>query len=116
MSTGPILGPASSTVLYVKGSQYILLTWMEELPGGTSGKEPSYQRGDTRYSGPIPWSGKSPGGGHGNPLQSSCLENPVDRGAWWTTVHGGHTELDMTEMTQHSTQHVNGNGQTNSVL
>ena len=35
-----------------------------------------------------PWVGRSPGGGHGNPLQSSCLENPMDRGAWWATVHG----------------------------
>ena len=32
--------------------------------------------------------GRSPGGGHGNPLQYSCLENPMDRGAWWATVHG----------------------------
>ena len=36
----------------------------------------------------IPGSGKSPGGGHGNPLQFTCLENLIDRGAWWTTVHG----------------------------
>ena len=36
----------------------------------------------------IPGSGRSPGGGHGNPLQCSCLETPVDRGAWWATVHG----------------------------
>ena len=35
----------------------------------------------------IPWSGRSPGEGHGNPLQYSCLENPMDRGAWWATVH-----------------------------
>ena len=35
----------------------------------------------------IPGSGKSPGGGHGNPLQYSCLENPMDRGAWWAAVH-----------------------------
>ena len=34
-----------------------------------------------------PWSGRSPREGHGNPLQYSCLENPMDRGAWWTTVH-----------------------------
>ena len=34
---------------------------------------------------------------NGNPLQYSCLENPVDRGAWWAAVYGGHTELDMTE-------------------
>ena len=38
--------------------------------------------------GSLPGSGTSPGGGHGNPLQYSCLENPTDRGAWRTTVHG----------------------------
>ena len=37
--------------------------------------------------GSIPGLGKSPGGGHGNPLQYSCLENPMDGGAWWGTVH-----------------------------
>ena len=36
----------------------------------------------------IPGSGRSPGGGNGNPFQYSCQENPVDRGAWWATVHG----------------------------
>ena len=39
-------------------------------------------------TGSNPGSGRSPGGGHGNPLQYSCLENPMDRGAWWATVHG----------------------------
>ena len=38
--------------------------------------------------GSIPWLGRPFGGGHGNPLQYSCLENPMDRGAWWVTVHG----------------------------
>ena len=38
-----------------------------------------------------------PGEGHGNPLQYSCPENPMDRGAWQSTVHGGHEDLDMTE-------------------
>ena len=37
--------------------------------------------------GSVPGSGRSPGGGNGNPLQYSCLENPMDREAWWTTVH-----------------------------
>ena len=37
--------------------------------------------------GPIPEWGRSPGGGHGSPLQHSCLENPMDRGAWWAAVH-----------------------------
>ena len=45
----------------------------------------------------IPGSGRSCGGEHGNPLQYSCLENPMDRGAWRATVHGGAEELDMTE-------------------
>ena len=44
--------------------------------------------GDVRDLGSIPGLGKSPGGGHGNPLQYSCLENPMDRGAWLATVHG----------------------------
>ena len=56
-------------------------------PGGTGGKEPACQR-DARDAGLIPGSGWSPGGGHGDPLQCSCLENPVDRGAFWATVHG----------------------------
>ena len=43
--------------------------------------------GDIRETGSIPGSGRSPGGGHSNPLQYSCLENPVDRGAWWAAVH-----------------------------
>ena len=44
--------------------------------------------GDTRDTGSIPGSVRSPGGGHGNPLQYSCLENPMERGAWRATVHG----------------------------
>ena len=43
--------------------------------------------GDARDSASIPGLGRSPGGGHGNPLQYSCLENPMDRGAWWATTH-----------------------------
>ena len=44
--------------------------------------------GDIKDVGLIPESGRSPGGGHGMSLQYSCLKNPVDRGAWWATVHG----------------------------
>ena len=51
-------------------------------------KNPPGNTGDTRDMGSIPGSGRSPGGGHGNPLQWSCLENPMDGGAWWATVHG----------------------------
>ena len=43
--------------------------------------------GDIRDVGSIPGLGRSPGGGNGNPLQYPCLENPIDRGAWWATVH-----------------------------
>ena len=49
---------------------------------------PAKRRRLARGSGSIPGSGRSPGGGHDNPLQFSCLENPMDRGAWWATVHG----------------------------
>ena len=55
------------------------------LPGGARGPE---LPGDIREAGLIPGSGGSPGGGHGNPLKYSCLENPRDRGTWWATVHG----------------------------
>jgi len=51
-------------------------------------KNPPPSAGDLRDTVSIPGSGKSPGGEHGNPLQYSCLENPMDRGAWQATVHG----------------------------
>ena len=59
------------------------------FPGGASGKEknPPANAGDIRDMGSIPGLGRSPEGGHANPLQYSCLENPKDRGAWWATVH-----------------------------
>ena len=57
--------------------------------------------------GSILGSGRSSGGGHDNPLQYSCLENPMDRGAWWATVHRGYSpqgrkESDTTEVTWHA--------------
>ena len=55
------------------------------FPGGSDGIESACSTGD---QGSIPGSGRSPGGGHGSPLQYSCLENPMDRGTWWATVHG----------------------------
>ena len=51
-------------------------------------KHPPANAGDLREVGSIPGSGRFPGREHGNPLQSSCLENPMDRGAWGATVHG----------------------------
>ena len=72
------------------------------FPGGASGKESTYNAGDL---GSNPRSGRSPGEGHDNPLQYSCLENPVDRGAWWGTVHGvtkSRTRLKHLSTAQHT--------------
>ena len=54
-------------------------------PSNSDGKASAWNAGDL---GLIPGSGRSPGEGNGNPLQYSCLENPMDRGAWWATVRG----------------------------
>ena len=62
--------------------------YVYEFPWWLSGKEPAYNARDTGDVGSIPGSGRSPGGGHGNPLQYSCLEDPMCRGAWRATVHG----------------------------
>ena len=56
-----------------------------DYPGGLNGKESAYNAGDPNS---IPGLGRSSEEGNGNPLQSSCLENPMDRGAWWAAVHG----------------------------
>ena len=56
--------------------------------GGSMVKNPPANAGDTGDACSIPGWGRSPGGGNGNPLQYSCLENPMDRGAWQATVHG----------------------------
>ena len=58
------------------------------FPGDSVIKNMPANTGDIRDVGLIPGSGRSPGGGHGNPLQYSCLENPKDRRAWRATVHG----------------------------
>ena len=58
------------------------------FPGGSVVKNPPDNAGDIRDMDSIPRLGRSPGGGHGNPLQYSCLENPMNRGVWQATVHG----------------------------
>ena len=63
------------------------------FPDGSDGKESACNAGDP---GSIPELGRSPGEGNGNPLQYSCLENSMDRGAWQATVHGV-SDLDTTE-------------------
>ena len=58
--------------------------YSQSFPGGSDGKESACNAGDL---GLIPGLGRSPGEGNGNPLQYYCLENPMDRGAWWATLH-----------------------------
>ena len=67
-----------------------LLTELQkpQFPGGSVVKNLPANAGLTGGVGSSPWLGRSPGGGNGNPLQYSCLGNPMDRGAWQATVHG----------------------------
>ena len=58
---------------------------MKDFPGGSDGEASAYSAGDL---GSVPGLGRSPGEGNGNPLQYSCLGNPMDGGAWQATVHG----------------------------
>ena len=59
--------------------------------------------GDIRDMSSIPGLGRSPGEGHGNPLQYSCLENPMDRGAWGTTVHGvTKSQTQLKQLSSHT--------------
>ena len=90
--------PRDRTPISCIGRQilYHCVTWMiqgfftsillfQDFPGGSEGKASVYNEGDP---GSIPGSGWSPGEGNGNPLQYSCLENPMDGGIWSATVHG----------------------------
>ena len=58
-----------------------------DFSGGAVARNPPANEGEAEDSGSIPESGRSPGAGNGTPLQYSCLENPMDRGAWWAAVH-----------------------------
>ena len=68
--------------------------YLRSFPGGPDGTESACHAGDP---GSIPGSGRSTGGRNGTPLQYSCLENPMDRGVWWATVHGVSKQSDMTK-------------------
>ena len=67
-------------------------------------KNPPANAGDIRNAGLIPGLGRSPGEGHSHPLQYSCLETHMDRGAWWAALHW-ITESDTTEATEHACKH-----------
>ena len=71
----------SSHIFYL-----FVLLW--GFPGGSVVKNLPANAGDLGDAGSIPGLGRSPGGEHDSPLQYSCLEDPMDRGAWWATVHG----------------------------
>ena len=76
------------------------------FPGGASGKETACQcKLDVRDEGLIPGSGRTPGGGLSHPFQYSCLENPMDRGAWRAIVHQV-TQSDKAEVTWHACTHT----------
>ena len=78
--------------LIPKASQVVLV--VKNLPANA---------GDEREVNSIPGSGRSPGGGHGNPLQYSCLENPMGRGAWQATVHGvARSQTQLNQLSMHS--------------
>ena len=82
-----------------KGKDIMIYSVLERnrgFPGGTSGREPTCNAGDR---GSIPGSGRSPGGQHGSPLQHSCLENPMDSGAWQATGHWVSKSQSTTEAT-----------------
>ena len=77
MSGGQIVTDVEDFIIIIKG-----------FPGGIVVKNPLASAGYIRYVSLFPEPGRFPGGEHGNSLQYSCLENPMDRGAWWATVHG----------------------------
>ena len=72
----------------VEGYFIICVICLEDFPNVSAGKEFTCNAGDVGDASSIPESGICPGVGHGNPLQYSCLENSMDRRAWWATVHG----------------------------
>ena len=78
-----------TTKLTIGNSQWITIgnrQWItRSFPGDSDGKEPACNAGDLCL---IPGLGRSPGEGNGSPLKYSCLENSMDRGAWWAPVHG----------------------------
>ena len=88
-----------SLLLVIQGPKHSYMCFLpfhkfsDWLPGGSVVKNSSANAGD---AGSIPGSGRSPREGNGNLLQHSCWENPMDRGAWWTTVHGVAEELSTT--------------------
>ena len=72
------------------------------FPGGAVVKNPSANAGEGRDLGSVSGSGRSPGGGNGNPLQYSCLKIPTGRGTWWATAHG--VAKSRTRLSEHTVE------------
>ena len=99
LSLWSLRGGAGKTAIYAIWDSL----WLFGTPCGSDGKESACNAGDP---GLIPGSGRSPGEGDGYPLQFSCLENPMDRGAWWATVHGACKKSNMTKQLTHTNTHT----------
>ena len=103
MKDEQVIGASSDRkFLYISTASQLKVSWQDlrktkvkqfklpqDFPGGAVVKILPASAADTREAGSISGSGRSPGGGNGNPLQYSCLENPMNRGAWWATVSMG---------------------------
>ena len=111
--TEPLWASVSSSTEWRNISFYLIgIKWSNACKGASQGalviKNPLVNAWDVRDAGPIPGSGRSPGRGHGNPLQYSCLETPKDRGAWQVTVYTGYrvakrqTQLKWLSMHAHN--------------
>ena len=91
----PLSIQMAGTALKLGASQVVLVV-----------KNPPAIAGDIRDAGSIPGLGRFPGEGHGNLLQYSCLENPMDRGAWWATVHGvAKSQTRLKQLSKHACAH-----------
>ena len=84
---GSLTHPPDTWLCFYSGVRFIFLSCVVSQ-AALAVKNPPVNAGDTRDPGLISELGRSPGGGHGNPLQYTCLENPMDRGVWWVIVHG----------------------------
>ena len=94
-------GPKRNLPCYFKLYPISYLS-LNGFPGGTVVKNPPVNAGDIRDADSIPESGRSSAGGHGSPLQHSCLENPMDSGAWRATGHWVSESQTTTEATLHA--------------
>ena len=91
-ATGEVLKHTVINLIINMLSEYVGLRYLWHIQTVSlediNSKESTCNSGDTGYMSLIPRSGRTPGGGNGNLFQYSCLKNPIDRGAWWATIHG----------------------------